>query len=110
MRASLRPLAWTKRALARIALSRQIGRHKPVALQGITWPFLGIVRNGTIFAVMSSPEGREQILHESGPFEPFGEIMILDGGDSVARFGALLEPAEVFLRETSYWIKDKLQA
>jgi CRP-like cAMP-binding protein len=31
------------------------------------------------------------------PFETFGEVMILDGGDSVARFGTLSEPAEVVL-------------
>jgi CRP-like cAMP-binding protein/uncharacterized protein (DUF2249 family) len=86
----------TRRALGRAAVLRQVVRHRPIALQGVAWPFLGVVRSGRIFAVVSSQEGREQILHECGPFESFGEIMLLDGGDSVARY-ATVEPAEVVL-------------
>jgi len=87
----------TKRALSRVATSRPVARNKPVALQGVTWPFLGIVRSGRIFAIVSSPEGREQILYEVHPFDIFGEIMLFDRGDSVARFVALAEPSEVIL-------------
>lgn len=87
----------TKKNFARVATSRIVGRSKPVALQGASWPFVGVVRTGKIYAVVSSPEGREQILHEAGPFEIFGEVMLFDRGDSIARFVALSEPAEVLL-------------
>jgi len=87
----------TKKALARVATSRLVGRSKPVALQGVSWPFVGVVRTGKIYAVVSSSEGREQILYDAGPFEVFGEVMLFDRGDSIARFVALSEPAEVLL-------------
>ncbi len=87
----------TKKTFARVATTRLIAKNKPVALQGVSWPFLGVVRTGRIFAVVSSPEGREQILHDAPPFDVFGETMLFDRGDSIARFCALSEASEVVL-------------
>lgn len=87
----------TKKTFARVATNRVVAKNKPVALQGVSWPFLGIVRSGKIFAIVSSPEGREQILHDAHPFDVFGETMLFDRGDSIARFGAMSEASEVLL-------------
>lgn len=87
----------TRRMLARNAFSRHVGRNKPVVLQGCAWPFLGVVKSGKVFAVLTSPEGREQILYESYPYEPFGEVMLFDGGDTIARFVPLSEASEIVL-------------
>lgn len=87
----------TKLALARAAHLRYVERNTTLTMQGELWPFFALVRSGRIYAIVTSPEGRDQILYEVGPRAGFGEIMLLDGGESLSRFVALGEPAEVIL-------------
>jgi CRP-like cAMP-binding protein len=90
-------LSSTKAALARLVFPRYVDRNSTLAMQGEPWPFFALVRKGRIYAIVTSPEGRDQILYDVGPGEAFGEIMLLDGGESLSRFAALDEPAEVIL-------------
>jgi CRP-like cAMP-binding protein len=87
----------TKAALARAAHLRHVERNTTLAMQGETWPFFGLVRAGRIYAIVTSPEGRDQILYDAGPGAAFGEIMLIDGGESLSRFVALGESTEVVL-------------
>ncbi|MEO6990479.1 MAG: Crp/Fnr family transcriptional regulator, partial [Candidatus Baltobacteraceae bacterium] len=58
------------------------------------WPYFGIVRSGELAAIVASRTGREQVLFEIGPLEPFAELETLDGGRTIARIVAT-SPADV---------------
>jgi CRP/FNR family transcriptional regulator, cyclic AMP receptor protein len=87
----------TRAALARIAVTRSIGRNQSIAGQAMDWPFLGAVREGRIFAIAETPEGRDQILFEVAPYEVFGDIIVFDRGATIARFATLSSSAEIVL-------------
>jgi CRP/FNR family transcriptional regulator len=83
--------------LARAAVARTVGRNQSVAGQAMEWPFLGAVREGRIFAVAETPEGRDQILFEVAPCEVFGDVMLFDRGATISRFATSSEPANLVL-------------
>jgi CRP/FNR family cyclic AMP-dependent transcriptional regulator len=87
----------TRSALARVAVTRSVGRNQSVTGQGMEWPFLGAVREGRLFAVAETPEGRDQILFEVLPCEVFGDIILFDRGATIARFATFSEPAQLVL-------------
>jgi uncharacterized protein (DUF2249 family)/CRP-like cAMP-binding protein len=87
----------TRATLARVAVPRSIGRNQSIAGQGIEWPFLGAVREGRIFAIAETPEGRDQILFDVLPCEIFGDIVMFDQGATIARFATFADPAELVL-------------
>ena len=89
--------ARTFAALEQAAVERVLGRTEAIAEQGGNWDGFGVVREGTIAAVITSPLGREHELYEVLANEPFGEVAALDGGVTVARFSALSSTARVLL-------------
>lgn len=89
--------AETRATLARIAVQRSIGRHQALSGAGIDWPFLGAVREGRIFAIAETPEGRDQILFEVLSGEIFGDIVMFDRGPTIGRFATFGDPAEYVL-------------
>jgi uncharacterized protein (DUF2249 family) len=89
--------AETRADLARIGVRRSIGRNQSLTGQGIEWPFLGAVCEGRIFAIAETPEGRDQILFETLPYEVFGDILMFDRGPTIGRFATFSDPAELVL-------------
>jgi CRP-like cAMP-binding protein len=87
----------TSRALASVADVRTIKCGTTIAEQEADWPFVGLVRRGTVFAIVGSPRGRDQILYESLETDVFGNVDLFDSGATIARFATLADPAEIVL-------------
>ncbi|HVA36488.1 MAG TPA: DUF2249 domain-containing protein [Candidatus Dormibacteraeota bacterium] len=67
------------------AVERTVTRRESVNEQGALWPYLGVVREGTLGMIAGSANGRERLLFEYLPFETFGEIAVVDGGAALGR-------------------------
>jgi uncharacterized protein (DUF2249 family) len=87
----------TQRALASVAETRSVRRKTTIAEQESDWPFLGLVRKGRVFAIVGTPFGRDQILFEAVETEVFGNIVLFDGGTTIARFATLADSADLLL-------------
>lgn len=87
----------TREAFERAAVERTLNRNETIVEQGAEWEGFGIVREGTIGAIISSPLGREHALYEILSGEAFGEISALDGGVTVTRYSAISKTAQVLL-------------
>jgi uncharacterized protein (DUF2249 family) len=87
----------TRRILAPVAVARTVRRKTTIAEQESDWPFLGVVRKGRVFAIIGPPFGRDQILFEALETEVFGNIVLFDGGSTIARFATLAESADLLL-------------
>ena len=87
----------TRRLLASVAEPRSVRRKCTIAEQEADWPFLGVVRRGRVFAIVGTPFGRDQILFEALETEVFGNIVLFDGGATIARFATLADSAELLL-------------
>lgn len=87
----------TRRLLASVAEVRSVRRKTTIAEQESDWPFLGVVRKGRVFAIIGPPFGRDQILFEALETEVFGNIVLFDGGATIARFATLADPADLLL-------------
>lgn len=87
----------TRSALARYAIERAYEEGTPIVEQDAHWPYLGVVRTGTVAAIMGSPVGRDLRLFDVYSGETFGNVELLDGGRTVARFVATAAPTRVVL-------------
>jgi CRP-like cAMP-binding protein len=87
----------TRRLLASVAVPLSVRRATTIAEQESDWPFLGVVRKGRVFAIVGSPLGRDQILFEALETEGFGNIVLFDGGATMARFATLADAADLLL-------------
>lgn len=87
----------THRLLASVAETRSVRRKTTIAEQESDWPFLGLVRKGRVFAIVGTPFGRDQILFEALETEVFGNIVLFDGGATIARFATLADSADLLL-------------
>ena len=87
----------TRRVLASVVEQRIVRRKTTIAKQDSDWPFLGVVRKGRGFAIVGTPLGRDQILFEALETEVFGNIVLFDGGATIARFTTLADPADLLL-------------
>jgi CRP/FNR family transcriptional regulator len=83
-----------------------VKKDRSVVEQGILWPYLGVVATGALQAVLASESGREHSLFELGKGEVFGEMSVLDHGETMLRYVAastsaaiVLVPADVVRRE-----------
>jgi uncharacterized protein (DUF2249 family) len=76
----------TLRALAQHAVERTYPGGATIVEQDAQWPYLGVVRTGSVSAVMGSTSGREIRLFDVSAGETFGIVELLDGGRTVARF------------------------
>jgi CRP-like cAMP-binding protein len=89
--------ASTRAVLASAAIPRSVRRKTTIAEQETTWPYLALVRRGRVFAIVGSPAGRGQILFEAQETDVFGNIVLFDGGATLARFATLADPADLLL-------------
>ncbi len=90
-----------RRGIADRATALTFPRHTAVVEQDQDWPYIGIVRSGSISAILASADGREQTLYDIFPTEAFNEISMLDGGATISRFVAATKEAQVVLLPAS---------
>lgn len=90
-------LPHTRETFEQTAVERTLSRNEAIVEQGTAWENFGIVREGTIAAILTSPLGREHALYEILSGEPFGEVCALDGGVTVARYAPASKTARVLL-------------
>lgn len=86
----------TRHAIAQAVTVRTLPRGTAIVEQDAQWPYLGLLRSGTLAVLMGSPSGRDQRLFEVLPYETFGAVETLDGGRTMARIVATAD-AEVVL-------------
>lgn len=65
--------------------------------QDAQWPFLGLLRSGTLASVMASTVGRDRKLFDILAGETFGIVETLDGGRTVARIVVSSTTARIVL-------------
>ncbi len=75
--------ARTREALAAASFVKQYERGDAVFRQGVRWPYVGIVCEGTLAMIASGANGRQHLLFEILPLETFGEAAALDGGSTL---------------------------
>lgn len=89
--------AETRQRCAAVASERLARDGDTLVEQDTQWPYLGLVRSGSLAALMGSKTGREQRLFDVFPGETFGDIETLDGGRTVARLVATSATAIVLI-------------
>lgn len=87
----------TYRTFAQVASERTFDEGASIVEQDVQWPYLGLVRTGSLAAMMGSATGREQRLFDVLPCETVGAIETLDGGRTVARVVATTAATRVVL-------------
>jgi uncharacterized protein (DUF2249 family) len=87
----------TRAALERHAGERTLPEGATIVEQDAQWPYLGLVRSGTLASVMASSAGRDQKLFDILVGETFGIVETLDGGRTVARLVVTSALARVVL-------------
>lgn len=74
-----------------------IRRHHCVVEQGTHWPYIGVVESGIVRAMVLTETGREHALYDLFPGDVFGEIALLDQGETPVRHVALTAGTTVVL-------------
>ena len=75
----------TRDALAAAAKEFDVPKGTVIYEADTQWPFLGFLCEGLAAVSASAGSGRDRVLFEVLPFEPFGVIQVLDGGLAVGR-------------------------
>ena len=70
-------------ALVRFCAFRALGDGELLFAEGDTPPGIFLIVSGRIKLVRSSPDGREQVLHEEGAGATLAEVPVFDGGGCV---------------------------
>lgn len=87
-------------ALAVACVERRFDRGQVIFLEGEPCAGLYIVSSGEVKIFKVSPQGREQVLYQTGPGGTFNEVAVLDGGPNPASVAAVTEvSAWVIMRE-----------
>lgn len=89
--------AATEAMLAGPLVQRTLQRGETLFEQDVAWPYLGILIDGTLDVVASSPAGREHVVFEIAPFETCGDVAAFDGGRTTGRAVATSSVARVFV-------------
>lgn len=74
-----------------------VRRHRALVETGVLWPYCGLMEEGIVTAVLTTPEGRDRSLYDVLPGEIFGEIALLDRGFEALRYVATTATATVVL-------------
>ncbi len=69
-----------KETLSRCATLRTVSKGETVFTEGTVADEFVIVGSGQVKVVKFSANGKEQILHVLGPYEPVGEVAVFSGG------------------------------
>lgn len=83
----------TRSRLVAAASQHDLPRGHALVEQDARWDGFGILRDGAMSAIITSPYGREHALYDVLPAEPFGEVSLLDGGVTLARYEVTSERA-----------------
>lgn len=86
------------RAIASRSRLVSVRRNRAVVEQGILWPYLAIVAEGRVQAVLVTPDGRELAMYEVPAGEAFGAVALIDAGTSPLRYVARGEATRVLLQ------------
>jgi len=89
-----------KRLLSHIAAAateRYLAPNQQLSAQGEPFAYLGVVARGSVLGIVSSKDGRDQILYEAGFGESFGETLVFGGEASLGRSAAGARGAVVVL-------------
>lgn len=78
-------------ALSAVAFERRYARGQIIFLEGEPCAGLYVVVEGEVKIFKLSPQGREQILHRTGPGGTFNDVAVLDGGPNPASVAALTD-------------------
>jgi CRP/FNR family transcriptional regulator len=78
-------------ALAAVAIERRYARGEMIFLEGESCTALNVVARGEVKIFKVSPQGREQVLHQTGPGGTFNDVAALDGGPNPASAAATLD-------------------
>ena len=76
----------TRTRLESAAYAQAFTRGYALAEQDAPWDGFGILRDGMMTVIITSQYGREHALYDVLPAEPFGEVSLLDGGVTLARY------------------------
>jgi len=87
----------TRALIAQYAIPELVAANRIVVEQDAAWPYLGFLRSGCLFAVLTTSIGRDQLIFEVHPNETFGETPACDGGATAARYVAAGGDAEIFI-------------
>lgn len=87
----------TLSTLEGVAIEKTLAHGETLAEQGAQWDGFGLVEQGTLSAIITSPLGREHTLYDVLTAEPFGEVSTIDGGATIARFVVTSRSARVAL-------------
>jgi uncharacterized protein (DUF2249 family) len=87
----------TVSAIDERSTQRSFDAHEVIVEQDTQWPYLGLLRSGTLAAVVSSANGRERHLFDILPGDTVGDIETIDGGRTLARIAATSAVAHVVL-------------
>jgi uncharacterized protein (DUF2249 family) len=87
----------TLRAFQQVAGERTFEEGASIVEQDAQWPYLGLVRSGTLSAIIGSSTGRDQGLFDFLQGDTFGDVETLDGGRTLARIVVTAAPARVVL-------------
>lgn len=74
-----------------------IKRNHVIAEEDVSWPYLGIVERGLVRATLATALGHEHAVYEVLPGDVFGELAVLDGGQTMLRFVAEAQDCSIVL-------------
>lgn len=84
-------------AMEAVAIEKVLAHGEAAVEQETDWDAFGLVLNGSLAAMITSPLGREHALYDVLSCEPFGEIAITGRGPTTARFVATSHSACVLI-------------
>lgn len=79
------------------AIEKVLAHGEAAVEQETDWDAFGLVRDGSLAAIITSSLGREHALYDVLSCEPFGEIAIAGRGPTIARFVATSHSARVLI-------------
>jgi CRP-like cAMP-binding protein/uncharacterized protein (DUF2249 family) len=91
----------TRAALAAVAVVKRLARGDTAFRQGVRWPYVGLVCEGTLAIIANGPGGRQHLLFEILPLETFGEAAALDGGATLGDATVISAQARIALVPTA---------
>ena len=90
------------REIERITVGKRFKKGDVIFAEGDDGYGFFLVATGLVKIFMSSPDGKEQILHILGPGEPFGEVPVFSGQQFPASAEAIAESRLIFFPRSAF--------
>lgn len=87
--------------LAKIVLTKSYDKGSSIFSEGAVAEGFHVATTGKVKIFKLSPDGKEQILHIFGPWEPFGEVPVFEGRNFPANALALEKTETLFFPRNS---------